>query len=70
MLEDDKHSLGNQISWVLCQVVKLTARLTMYLLHFVAFFHVASLFSTGVDNEKALELDNRTFFSYFSLISM
>jgi hypothetical protein len=25
MLEDDKHSLGNQISWVLCQVVKLTA---------------------------------------------
>ena len=24
------------------------------LLHFVAFFHVASLFSTGVDNEKAL----------------
>ena len=37
------------------------------LLHFVAFFHVASLFSTGVDNEKvgvdyekALELDNIT----------
>ena len=23
-----------------------------HLLHFVAFFHVASLFSTGVDNEK------------------
>ena len=47
------------------------------LLHFVAFFHVASLFSTGVDikkvgvdNEKALELDNRIFFSYFSPISM
>ena len=45
------------------------------LLHFVAFFHVASLFSTGVDNkkggvdnEKALELDNRIIFSYFSLI--
>jgi hypothetical protein len=43
------------------------------LLHFVAFFHVASLLSTGVeikkvgvDNEKALELDNRIF-SYFSL---
>ena len=43
------------------------------LLHFVAFFHVASMFSTGVDNEKvgvdnekALELD--IFFSYFSLI--
>ena len=32
MLEDDKHSLGNQISWVLCQVVKLTARLTSYVL--------------------------------------
>jgi hypothetical protein len=36
------------------------------LLHFVAFFHVASLFCTGVDNEKvgldnekALDLDNR-----------
>jgi hypothetical protein len=26
-------------------------------LHFVAFFHVASLFSTGVDNEK-VEVDN------------
>ena len=40
----------------------------IYLLHFVAFFHVASL-STGVDNEKvgvdneiALELDNKYFF--------
>ena len=39
------------------------------LLYFVAFFHVASLSSTGVDNkkvgvdnEKALELDNRIFF--------
>jgi hypothetical protein len=38
-------------------------------LHFVAFFHVASLFSTGVDNkkvgvdnEKALELTNSTVF--------
>jgi hypothetical protein len=31
-------------------------------LHFVAFFHVASLFSTGVDNEKALELTNGTVF--------
>ena len=47
------------------------------LLHFVAFFPVASLLSKGVDNEKvglgvdnekALELDNRIFFSYFSLI--
>ena len=40
-----------------------------FLLHFVAFFHVASLFSTGVDNkkcgvdnEKALELTNSTVF--------
>ena len=46
-------------------------------LHFVAFFHVALLLSSeadnkkmGVDNEKALELDNRIIFSYFSLISM
>ena len=35
------------------------------LLHFVAFFHVASLLSTGVDNEKVLELDNRTSFFIF-----
>ena len=28
------------------------------LLHFVAFFHVASLLSTGVDNEK-VGVDNR-----------
>ena len=40
------------------------------LLKFVAFFHVASLLSTGIDKEKALELDNRIIFSYFSLISM
>ena len=46
--------------------------LSLYLLHFVAFFHVASLFSTGVDNkkvgvenEKALELDNRVIFLIF-----
>jgi hypothetical protein len=52
------------------------------LLHYVAFFHVALLLFTGidngkvgvdneevgVDNEKALEQDNRIFFSYFSLI--
>ena len=44
---------------------------------FCSFFHVASLFSTGVDNKKvgidikkALELDNRIFFSYLKLISM
>ena len=40
------------------------------LLHFVGFFHVASLFSIRVDNEKALEMDNRIIFSYFSLISI
>ena len=41
----------------------------LYLLHFAAFFHVASLFSTGVDNkkvgvdnEKALKLTNSTVF--------
>ena len=40
-----------------------------FLLHFVAFFHVASLLSTGVDNKKvgvdnkkALELTNSTVF--------
>ena len=33
-----------------------------YLLHFVAFFHVASLFSTGVDIEKDIELTNSTVF--------
>ena len=39
------------------------------MLHFVAFFHIASLLSTGVDNEKvgvdnekALELTNSTVF--------
>ena len=44
-------------------------QLNYVLLHFVAFFHVASLFSTGVDNkkvgvdnEKALELTNSTVF--------
>ena len=43
------------------------SHLNFHLLHFVAFFHVASLFSTGVekvgvDNEKALELTNSTVF--------
>ena len=70
-------------SWI-CQsvisIIKAHNNLQNYikfLLHFVAFFHVASLFSievenkkVGVDNEKALELDNRMIFSYFSLISM
>ena len=47
------------------------------LLHFVAIFHVASLFSTGVDNkkvgvdnEKALELTNSTVFRLFPIISI
>ena len=53
--------------------VKCSAHMYMqkkrYLLHFVAFFHVVSLFSAGVDNkkvgvdnEKALELTNSTVF--------
>ena len=56
---------------------KCTRCTKQFVLHFVAFFHVASLFSTavdnekvGVDNKKALELDKRIFFLYFSLISM
>ena len=51
-------------------VEHLSSKIGKYsLLHFVAFFHVASLFSTGVDNkkggvdnEKALELTNSTVF--------
>ena len=50
-------------------MVLITALYKNGLLHFVAFFHVASLFSTGVDNknvevhnEKALELTNSTVF--------
>ena len=45
------------------QVVRIIQSLdNLYLLHFVAFFHVASLFSAGVDNEKALELTKSTVF--------
>ena len=47
----------------------LCIKMEIYLLHFVAFSHVASLFSTrvdnekvGIDNEKALELTNSTVF--------
>ena len=50
--------------FILCSLLSNTL-----LLHFVAFFHVASLLSTGVDNkkvgidkEKALELTNSTVF--------
>ena len=45
----------------------------IYLLHFVAFFHVASLSievdneKVGVDNEKALNLDIRIFSFIFQL---
>ena len=49
--------------------VKKARSIHIFLLHFVAFFHVASLLSTGVDNdkvevdnEKALELTNSTVF--------
>ena len=56
---------------------KLTLCTPCFLLHFLAFFYVASLLSTGVDNEKvgvdnekAVELNNRIIFSYFSLISI
>ena len=54
-------------------------RINRYLAHeaFVAFFHVASLFSTGVDNkkvgvdnEKALELTNSTVFHKASRLSI
>ena len=48
--------------------LKLSKIVKKCLLHFVAFFHVASLLSKGVDNEKvgvdnkkALELTNSTF---------
>ena len=50
-------------------LVRLSVDQTIHLLHFVAFFHIASLLSTGVDNEKvgvdnekALELTNSTVF--------
>ena len=52
----------------LCFLKVLSVRIT-FLLHFVAFFHVASLFSTGVenkkvgvDNKKGLELTSSTVF--------
>ena len=57
-------------------VIKINQIISMLLLHFVAFFRVASLLSIGVDNwkvgadnrkvevdnKKALELDNSTVF--------
>ena len=46
-------------SFVESRVLHMKFRL---LLHFVAFFHVVSLFFTWVDNEKALELTNSTVF--------
>ena len=73
---DNKYVLADQVQFnnYLSGIDEIS---NQFLLHFVAFFHVASLFSTGVDNkkvgvdnEKALELDNRIFFSYFTLISI
>ena len=68
--------MGHSLFFVISPLPQANIRLYC-LLHFVAFFHVASLFSAGVDNEKvgvdnekALELDNRIIFSYFSMISM
>ena len=50
---------------LLSSTVKILDDIIFHLLHFVAFFHVASRFSTGVDNKKvgvdnkkALELTN------------
>ena len=61
------HSVSNSESYA-CSRLQSTLR-NPILLHFVAFFHVASLFSTGVDmekegvnNEKALELTKSTVF--------
>ena len=60
--------------WQNCATPSYQGKL-LILLHFVAFFHVASLFSTGVDNEKvgvdnekALELGSRIIFSHFTLL--
>ena len=59
-----------------CKIQKLLRRamgtsINVILLHFLAFFHGASLFSTGVDNKKvgvdnvkALELTNSTVFHW------
>ena len=63
--------VGNEVdSWEFYSKAPDTIMLwKLDLLHFVAFFHVASQLSTGidnkkvgVDNEKALELTNSTVF--------
>ena len=55
--QNEKFSNKNDLVFRMKEIKKKTC-----LLHFAAFFRVASLFSMGVDNEKALELDNRIFF--------
>ena len=64
LAKNNKSSEADQsINWITHQKCKDMFILSkVSLLHFVAFFHVASLFSTGVDNEKALELTNSTVF--------
>ena len=67
-LQYEKHELHMVISVGHQDIQKRRCKVKLvkfHLLHFVAFFHVASLFSTWVDNEKALELDNRIFFFIF-----
>ena len=56
---------------VMVRRFSVSASMCRTLLHFVAFFHIASLFSggadnkkVGVDNEKALELINSTVLSF------
>ena len=39
----------------------------LFFIAFCSFFHIASLSSTGVDNEKALERTNSTFFFNFCM---
>ena len=71
----DKSSMNSYSYFYMIQeisgiyAIKQKLRLTNTFLHFVASFHVASLFSTGVDNkkmgvdnEKALELTNSSVF--------
>jgi hypothetical protein len=43
--------MGHLLFFVISPLPQTNIRLYC-LLHFVAFFHVASLFSAGVDNEK------------------